>query len=136
MAAEHADHSMDGDKVMIKHISIGVGCSSRAVFDDVVALILVCVGEVVPTTILATLDSRCRMGETVAAALGMRLMLFPANALARVTGIATQSQMALRSSGTPSVAEAAALIALGPGARLSMPRRTGRLCTCAVAVLP
>jgi cobalt-precorrin 5A hydrolase len=127
---------MDGDKVMIQHLSIGMGCSSRAVSDDVVALILTCVGEVVPDSILATLDSRSRMGETVAAALGLRLMLFPASALARVTGIATPSQIALRSSGTPSVAEAAALIALGPEARLSLPRRTGRLCTCAVAVLP
>jgi cobalt-precorrin 5A hydrolase len=127
---------MDGDKVMIQHLSIGMGCSSRAVSDDVVALILTCVGEVVPDTILATVDSRSRMGETVAAALGLRLMLFPASALARVVGIATQSQIALRNSGTPSVAEAAALIALGPEARLSLPRRTGRLCTCAVAVLP
>lgn len=127
---------MDGDKVMIQHLSIGMGCSSRAVSDDVVALILTCVGEVVPDTILATLDSRSRMGETVAAALGLRLMLFPASELARVAGIATQSQIALRSSGTPSVAEAAALIALGPEARLSLPRRAGRLCTCAVAVLP
>lgn len=127
---------MDGDKVMIQHLSIGMGCSSRAASDDVVALILTCVGEVVPDTILATLDSRSRMGETVAAALGLRLMLFPASELARVAGIATQSQIALRSSGTPSVAEAAALIALGPEARLSLPRRAGRLCTCAVAVLP
>ncbi|HMF53007.1 MAG TPA: cobalamin biosynthesis protein [Edaphobacter sp.] len=127
---------MDGDKVMIQHVSIGVGCSSRAVSDDVVALILACVGEIVPATILATLDSRGRMGETVAAALGMRLMLFPASALARVTGITTRSQIALRSSGSSSVAEAAALIALGPEARLSLSRRTGRLCTCAVAVLP
>jgi cobalt-precorrin 5A hydrolase len=127
---------MDSDKVMIQHLSIGMGCSSRAVSDDVVALILACVGQVVPDTVLATLDSRSCMGETVAAALGLRLMLFPASALARVAGIATRSQIALRSSGTPSVAEAAALIALGPQARLSLPRRTGRLCTCAVAVLP
>lgn len=127
---------MDGDKIMIQQLSIGIGCSSRAVSDDVVALILTCVGEVVHDTILATLDSRSHMGETVAAALGLRLMLFPASALARVAGIATQSQIALRISGTPSVAEAAALIALGPKARLSVPRRTGRLCTCAVAVLP
>jgi cobalt-precorrin 5A hydrolase len=127
---------MDGDKVMIQHLSIGMGCSSRAVSDDVVALILACVGEVVPDTILATLDSRSRVGEAVAGALGLRLMLFPASALAQIAGIATQSQIALRSLGTASVAEAAALIALGPEARLSLPRRTGRLCTCAVAVLP
>jgi cobalt-precorrin 5A hydrolase len=127
---------MDGDKVMIQHLSIGMGCSSRAVPDDIVALILTCVGEFIPDTILATLDSRSRMGETIAAALGVRLMLFPASELAQTTGIVTQSQIALRFSGIPSVAEAAALIALGPEARLSLPRRTGRLCTCAVAVLP
>ncbi len=127
---------MDGNKVMIQHLSIGMGCSSRAVSDDVVALILESVGEVMPDTILATLDSRSGMGETVAIALGLRLMLFPASALARVAGTSTPSQFALLRFGTPSVAEAAALIALGSEARLSVPRRTGRLCTCAVAVLP
>jgi cobalt-precorrin 5A hydrolase len=121
---------------MIQHLSIGMGCSSRAVSDDVVTLVLACVGEVVPDTILATIESRSCMGETVAAALGLRLMLFPASALARVAGIATESEIALRCSGTRSVAEAAALIALGPEARLSLTRRIGRLCTCAVAVLP
>lgn len=128
---------------MIQHLAIGMGCSSRALAVDIVALILACVeqatctGEVTPSnTVLATLDSRSRMGKTVAAALGLRLRLFPASALARVDGIVTQSQLALLHSGTPSVAEAAALIALGPKARLSLPRRTGRLCTCAVAVLP
>ena len=121
---------------MRQHISIGMGCSSRAVAEDVIALISACVGEIVPDTILATLDSRSRMGEVVAAALGLRLMLFPASALAQVAGIATPSSIALRNAGTSSVAEAAAILALGASARLSLTRRTGRLCTCAVAVLP
>lgn len=121
---------------MIQSFSIGVGCSSRAVSDDVVALVLACAGEIVPGTILATIESRAGMGQRVAVALGLRLMLFPANELGRVAGIDTESEIALCRSGTRSVAEAAALIALGPEARLSLTRRTGRLCTCAVAVLP
>ena len=127
---------------MIPHLAIGMGCSSRALSADIVALIRAClaeatrIGEAAPNTILATLDTRSHIGETVAAALGLRLVLFPASALAQATGTVTHSAAALRSVGTPSVAEAAALIALGPAARLSLPRRTGRLCTCAVAVLP
>ena len=127
---------MDGDKVMIPNLSVGMGCSSRAITDDVVALVLACVGEVLPGTILATIETRAPMGDTIARALDLRLMLFPAHALARVANIATESEVALRRSGTRSVAEAAALLALGPEARLSLARRTGRLCTCAVAVLP
>lgn len=127
---------MDGSKAIISHFSIGIGCSSRAVLDDIVALVQTSVGEIMPNTILATIESRSSMGELVAATLGVRLMLFSASALARVAGIATHSPAVLRNSGIPSVAEAAALMALGPQARLSMPKCTGRLCTCAVAVLP
>lgn len=127
---------MDGSKAIVSHFSIGIGCSSRAVPDDIVALVHASVGEIMPYTILATIESRSSMGKLVAAALGVHLMLFPASALARIAGIATHSPVVLRNSGTPSVAEAAALMALGPQARLSLPKRTGRLCTCAVAVLP
>lgn len=121
---------------MTPQLSIGIGCSSRASSDDVLDLIRTCVKEVIPGTILATIDSQARMGETVAASLSMPLMLFSASTLAQVHGVTHHSLIAMEKSGTASVAEAAALMALGPHARLSLPRRTGQFCTCAVAVSP
>lgn len=128
--------SQISSQVNFQRLSIGIGCSSRATSDDVLALIKSCVDEVVPDTVLATLDSRSHMGEAVASILGLPLMLFSASTLALITGSTIESSLALRNSGTPSVAEASALAALGPQARLVVPRHTGRLCTCAVAVLP
>ncbi|WP_433969766.1 cobalamin biosynthesis protein [Tunturiibacter gelidiferens] len=116
--------------------SIGIGCSSRATASDVIQLIQRCVGEIAPCSILATLDRCSSIGEDVAAALKLRLMLFPATVLAQVRGIKSRSPLAASKVGTASVAEASALASLGPMARLILPRQTGRFCTCAVAVLP
>ena len=123
-------------RVSLPRLSIGFGCSSRASSEDILTLIKSCVEEVAADTVLATLDSRSPMGEAVASLLGLPLMLFSASTLALVAGTTIESSLALRTSGTPSVAEASALAALGPKARLVVPRHTGRLCTCAVAVLP
>jgi cobalt-precorrin 5A hydrolase len=121
---------------MSQHVAIGFGCSSRATVEDVISLIERCSVETVPGSIVATLD-RCRsIGEAVAASLGLRLMVFPANVLTQIDGITSHSLLASAEVGTPSVAEAAALASLGPTARLTLPRQTGRFCTCAVAVLP
>ncbi len=117
-------------------LAIGFGCSSGATADDIVELIEASVDAMPPDTLIATLDRRGDMGELVSQILGLGLRLFPAKALAQVAGTTTQSPAALARIGTDSVAEAAALAALGPAARLLVPRRTGRLCTCAVAVLP
>lgn len=122
-------------QIHAQRLAIGFGCSSQATSDDVLALIKSCVTEIVPETTLATLDSRSHMGEAVASVLGLPLMLFSAATLASITGATIQSPFALRRSGTSSVAEASALAALGPHARLTVPRKTGRFCTCAVAVL-
>ncbi|WP_213807316.1 cobalamin biosynthesis protein [Granulicella sp. dw_53] len=121
---------------MTQEISIGIGCSSRATGEDVIRLVESCVTEVAPDGILATLDRCAGIGEQVAKALGLRLMLFPASTLAQVSGVENPSAKALERVGTSSVAEASALAALGPEARLLIPRRIGSFCTCAVAVLP
>lgn len=120
---------------MSQHVSIGIGCSSRATVDDVLSLIKSCAAEIVPGSVVATLDRRATMGEAVATSLGLRLMLFSANILAQVSGVTNHSSLAAAKVGASSVAEAAALAALGPGARLAVTRQTGRFCTCAVAVL-
>jgi cobalt-precorrin 5A hydrolase len=127
---------MDGDQAMIQHLSIGIGCTSRASSDDVIRLIEAWVPEILPDSVVATLDRRASMGEIVATTLGLRLVLFPARTLAQVAGITAHSSVALDKTSTSSVAEASALASLGPTARLLVPRRTGRFCTCAVAVLP
>ncbi|NYF89509.1 cobalamin biosynthesis protein CbiG [Edaphobacter lichenicola] len=92
--------------------------------------------EITPGGFLATLDRCSNIGEAVATALRLQLVLFPASVLAQVSGIKIQSLLAASKLGTPSVAEASALASLGPAARLILPRQTGRFCTCAVAVLP
>lgn len=136
MATHDADHAVDGDQTMKKPVSIGIGYSSRATSEDVLRLIEICVPDVPPQSVLATLDDRAALGGAVAAALGLRLVVFPASTLAQITEIATPSQVALANTGTASVAEASALASLGPDARLILTRRTGRFCTCAVAELP
>jgi cobalt-precorrin 5A hydrolase len=113
--------------------AVGIGATSTAVHDDVVALVREALAATGPATILATLDRREALARGVAHTLGMDLQLFSADALARVLGIRTRSSLAATTVGTASVAEAAALAAAGSGARFVGARRTGRLCTCAVA---
>jgi cobalt-precorrin 5A hydrolase len=141
MAADDADYSVDGDQavtamIQYQHLSIGIGCSSRACSDDVVRLIEASVDQIPPGALIATLDRRASMGEIVASILGLRLVLFPASILASVAGVTTHSSLALSKTRTANVAEASALASLGPSARLIAPQTKGRFCTCAVAVLP
>jgi cobalt-precorrin 5A hydrolase len=113
--------------------AVGIGATSTAVHDDVVALVREALAATGPATILATLDHREALARGVADTLGMDLHLFSADALTRVPGIRTRSALTAAAVGTPSVAEAAALAAAGSGARLVGARRSGRMCTCAVA---
>ncbi len=69
-----------------------------------------------------------------AAALGLPLCLIGENALAGAQEeTQTQSDAARRATGFAAIAEAAALAALAPGARLILPRITGEGVTCALA---
>lgn len=83
---------------------------------------------------LATLDRRA--GEagvrSMAASTGWRLLGFPAEALARVPA-PSPSPAVRAATGTPSVAEAAALLAAGPGAVLLLPKRIAARVTVAIA---
>jgi Cobalamin synthesis G C-terminus len=136
---------------MTQQIAIGIGASSKAVVHDILALIQSCIRKVdaatsatttqhptIPTapTILATLDRRSDIASAVASTLGLRLVLFPATVLAEVHGVKTKSTIAARTTGSASIAEAAALAALGDRAHLLLERQTGNQCTCAIAVLP
>lgn len=121
---------------MTQQFAIGIGCSSNASYDDVLKLIESSGISVTFDALIGTLDRCSVVGRQVADALGLRLMLFPASLLAGITGIEHCSAVALRNVGTHSVAEASALACLGWEGRLVMPRKTGRFCTCAVAVRP
>lgn len=135
MAADDADYTVGRGEAMMPQFAIGIGCSSNASCDDVLELIASC-GAMTADALVGTLDRCSVVGQQVADALGLRLMVFSADRLAEVTGIEHRSAFVLQHVGTHSVAEASALACLGPDARLAMPRKTGRFCTCATAVRP
>lgn len=118
--------------------AVGIGGTSQATADDVLALVRETLGSlpIGPETLLATLDRRSSIAYAVGAALQMEVILFTREQLAAVEGIVASSPAALAALRLPSVAEAAALAAVGEGGRLVMLRRTGRRCTCAVAEGP
>jgi cobalt-precorrin 5A hydrolase/precorrin-3B C17-methyltransferase len=112
----------------------GIGTSTGAPPDEVVGLLgtslaeagldAACVAEI------ATIDRRA--DEPALHALGRRLRLFPAETLRRVR-VPTPSATVHSAVGTPSVAEAAALLAAGPGAQLVITKRTSPHAAVAVA---
>ena len=140
MASDDADHAMDGDQALTatiqkERLAIGFGCSSRAESEEIVRLIRASVDPISQDSVLATVDRRASMGEIVSLSLGIRLVVFSASALSGIRGTTTVSPSALAHTGTSNVAEAAALAALGPTARLTVAQTKGRLCTCAVATI-
>lgn len=73
--------------------------------------------------------------QEVARRLGVALVSFSAEELRGVAGsVPTFSETALQHKGTPSVAEAAAVLAAGKNARLLGPRWASATTTCAFAV--
>jgi cobalamin biosynthesis protein CbiG len=108
----------------------GVGCSLGCPPDELRALIATTlpVGELVA---LATIDRRAEEPCMVEAAqaLGVPLLTFPAAELAKVP-VPSPSDVVENHVGTPSVAEAAALLA---GTRLIVNKRRSAHATCAVA---
>ncbi|BBA96578.1 putative aminotransferase [Actinacidiphila reveromycinica] len=85
--------------------------------------------------VLATAAGKERSPSIAGAAarLGVEVVAFAPDTLARVA-VPTPSEVALGTLGTPSVAEAAALLAAGPGAELALTKRKSAHATVAVAV--
>lgn len=136
MAAVESDYATGGGEAMTQRYAIGIGASSHAAFGDVVALIRESINVIEHDALLATLDRRVEIASQVAAELGLKMVLLPAESLVEVHGVKTASVRSATETGSGSVAEAAALASLGPGARLVLERRVGNRCTCAMAVLP
>ena len=83
---------------------------------------------------LATIDSRGREPcmDEVARRLGVPLVTHPPADLSEIP-VPTPSPVVAAHVGTPSVAEAAALLSAGPGGRLVVDKRRSPHATCAVA---
>lgn len=113
--------------------AIGIGCSTNVSIEDLLALVHANMRGFAQPAYLATVDRRAPIARVLAEALDLELVLFPAGVLAEIRSIATSSARAAAAVGTPSIAEAAALAAVGRDARLVIPRRTGRRCTFALA---
>ena len=114
---------------------VGVGCSLgcppaelRALVDAAIA------GTRGGIAAIATVDRREHEPCVVALAAlhGGALRVHPAGALAAVD-VPSPSGVVARHVGTPSVAEAAALLSAGPGARLLVEKRRSPHATCAIA---
>jgi cobalt-precorrin 5A hydrolase/precorrin-3B C17-methyltransferase len=117
---------------------VGVGASRGVTAGEVAALVRECLAEAglaeASLWVMASVDAKADEAGIVAAAarLGVPLTTFAAGALAGVP-VPNPSAAPLRALGTPSVAEAAALLAAGPGAELLVDKRKSPMATAAVA---
>jgi cobalt-precorrin 5A hydrolase len=115
---------------------VGAGCSRACPPEELRALVDAALADAGPGEVvaLATIDARAEEPCIVAtaAARSVPLQLHTASALARVR-VPTPSRIVERHVGTPSVAEAAALLSAGPGAALLVGKRRSEHATCAVA---
>jgi cobalt-precorrin 5A hydrolase len=128
---------MDLDKTMIV---AGVGCRRGTSAAQIEAAITVALGRagLGIAAVHAVATSAAKAGErgiaAAASSIGVPLVLFAPDDLA-AAGVraATRSERVLALAGVPSVAEAAALAAGGPAARLIAPRVAVGPATCALA---
>ncbi|HEV3352798.1 MAG TPA: precorrin-3B C(17)-methyltransferase [Acidimicrobiales bacterium] len=105
----------------------GVGCSTNASLDDVFDLLVDTLGGRVPDAV-ATVDRR----RDQLTALGLPVVAFTPDELDAVA-VPNPSPAVQHAIGTASVAEAAALLAAGPGGELVTPKRKSSVATVAVA---
>ncbi|MFD9815798.1 cobalamin biosynthesis protein [Streptomyces sp. NPDC059080] len=121
---------------------VGVGAGRGVAEAEVLALVRAALAEAGGTvTALATVEAKAAEPGLVGAArrLGVALRTFSARELSGVRVPGGGSAVALNAVGTPSVAEAAALLAAGPGAQLLVRKRKSAppagpsRATCAVA---
>jgi cobalt-precorrin 5A hydrolase/precorrin-3B C17-methyltransferase len=120
-------------------VTIGIGCKRDAAPDAVLELVHATLAEagLSPGAIacIATIDRKKDEAaiDRIAAQLGVPVRFFPADALTAQTPVAQTSERVLDAVDTPSVAEAAALLAAGSGAKLIVRKRKSAHATCAIA---
>jgi cobalamin biosynthesis protein CbiG len=117
-------------------IAVGVGASRGCPASELEDLVGDVLGEagLEQVDVLASADVKRDEAAIVALAArrGWRFVTFPAEVLAAVA-VPTPSAVVAAHVGTPSVAEAAALLAAGPSSRLMILKRRSAHATCAVA---
>ncbi|HMD46152.1 MAG TPA: precorrin-3B C(17)-methyltransferase [Acidimicrobiales bacterium] len=117
---------------------VGVGTSSDAGSDELAGLVTDALADaglaVASVTTVATVDRRADHPavRNLAHRLGAAVVAFDPPALSRCP-VPHPSAIVEAAVGTPSVAEAAALLAAGPASRLVVDKRVGRRATVAVA---
>jgi cobalt-precorrin 5A hydrolase len=122
-------------------IVAGVGCRKGVLAADIKAAIMAACAEagVAASQLRLIATSAAKGGEpgvvAAASAIGLPLVVIPPGDLAAAgTRAATRSERVMALVGVTSVAEAAALAAGGPAARLIAPRIAVGPATCALAV--
>jgi cobalt-precorrin 5A hydrolase len=121
-------------------IALGIGCRRNAPAADIQAVMAHALTaaslSAVAITVIATADDKMAEPGLIEAArrLGCRLVGIAPNELAMVSdSVVTRSERVQSLKGVPSVAETAALAAVGRGARLILPRVSNATATCALA---
>ncbi|CAG6393970.1 precorrin-3B C(17)-methyltransferase [Streptomyces cocklensis] len=146
VAADYAvrvtDRVVDaGERVVVVRppsLVVGVGASRGVTAGEVVGLVRECLAGAglaeASLWAVATVDAKAGEAGIVAAAaeLGVPLVTYPAGELAEVA-VPNPSAAPLQAVGTPSVAEAAALLAAGQGGELLVEKRKSAMATAAVA---
>lgn len=131
-----AERAAGSDQDIDRRVVVGIGCSSEATVSEVAEVVagaLAGAGGGGRAGCVATIDRRAGHPAVTVAASDVELVSFPASLLAAVE-VPNPSPAVAAAIGTPSVAEAAALLAAGPGARLVLDKQRGPTATAAVAV--
>ncbi len=119
-------------------LCLGLGLARGAAPEEVAALAGDCLREAglarASVAAMGTLDIKADEPalQALSRKLGAPLRLFDARTLARMD-VPNPSEVVARETGTPSVAEAAALALAGDGGRLIVPKRKSANATCAIA---
>jgi cobalt-precorrin 5A hydrolase len=120
-------------------IVAGIGCRAGASAQDIEAALAAALAQARLGSVGVIATSAGKGGEhgitAAASARGVRLVVVPqADLEAAGARTATHSDRVLALTGVPSIAEAAALAAAGPGSRLLLPRIAVGPATCALAI--
>ena len=110
----------------------GVGASSNAPAGAADALLDTALAGLARASLAEVTTIDRRAGDPVITSLGLPVRAFTADALAAVD-VPTPSEVVRAAVGTASVAEAAALLAAGPGAELVVAKLAGKEATVAIA---
>ena len=126
-----------------RRLAVGLGFRRAATAEALAALVRNALSRLPPglaarPAVLATVAEKdCPPLREAAALLGLPVLILPKSALAGTEDRVTVASEAARARlGVPSVAEAAALAAAGPNARLAVARLAVPTATCAIAVFP